>query len=102
MKKIKFIDAYADPKYTGIPGEEREVDNVTAEKLVKAGAAKVVGASEEPDPEGSFVVIHKGAGWYTLPDGSKIQGKDNAIDAAEAMAEELGVDPDSIVYQEEE
>lgn len=102
MKRIKLIAAYADPKCAGIPGEEKEVDNVTAEKLVRAGVAKVVGMSEEPDPVGSFVVIHKGAGWYTLPDGSKVQGKDNAVDAAEDMAEAMGVDLDSIVYQEEE
>ena len=102
MKRIKLLVSYADPKCAGIPGDEKEVDNVTAEKLVKAGAAKVIGMSEEPDPVGSFVVIHKGAGWYALPDGSKVQGKDNAIDAAEDMAEAMGVDLESIVYQEEE
>jgi hypothetical protein len=101
MKRIKLVTAYADPDCAGIPGEEREVSNVKAENLVRAGVAKIVGDSDGPDPVGSFVVLHKGAGWYTLPDGSKVQGKDNAIDKAEDMAEAMGVDLESIVYQEE-
>ena len=76
-----------DRKYTvGI-----EVSEETANNFIKIGAAVEAGSTvridkvDEQESSAEDLLVHKGAGWYELPNGEKIQGKDEALKKLEEL-----------------
>ena len=85
--KAKILTSVAGKNFAYSRGQivDAEADRITG--LVKAGHAKLINKLIETatkEPEEKAVEIepkHIGGGWYELPDGSRIQGRDAAIEA---------------------
>ncbi|KDR95906.1 hypothetical protein SAMN02745945_01820 [Peptoclostridium litorale DSM 5388] len=68
-----------------------EISEDMASSFIKIGAAvedgKAVqlGKVDEQESPAEDLLVHKGAGWYELPNGEKIQGKDEALKRLEEL-----------------
>lgn len=67
-----LLSSGGDPFYTGVPLSAKEQ---------KACRALVDEMRGEGEPRESYDIEPIGGGWYRLPDGRKVQGKQNALDA---------------------
>ncbi|GEO27031.1 hypothetical protein AAC03nite_28160 [Alicyclobacillus acidoterrestris] len=87
MKEYTITSEFVD-RETGNrkkPGDTITVDDDRAAQLRAAGViGKEVTASTTPDENG---LIALGGGYYQLPDGNKVQGKDKALEALKALQE---------------
>ncbi|WP_053601047.1 hypothetical protein [Bacillus sp. FJAT-18017] len=87
--KIKMLKTSASPAGVFETDKEYEVgetmDREEAEVLVEVGSAIVVETTqdiENDEIEAPIVGLkHLGGGWYLLPNGEKVQGKEEAEEA---------------------
>ncbi len=99
MAQVVMLVSMAADNWSLMPGNVTEVSDEVANEWVLNGIAKLseppeVKVIERPDPivadtteapielnelppEG---IRHVGGGWYLLPNGDKVQGKDEALD----------------------
>ncbi len=91
--KIKILTSLAGINFSYSVGQIAEVDDKTAIHWVKAGLAEPVDAKQfenaviEPPENAALKAAkdkypkHIGGGWYELPNGEKVKGKDEALEA---------------------
>lgn len=87
MKEYTVISAFKNAETGDLvkPGDTISADDDRAARLRAAGViGKEVSASTGADENG---LISLGGGYYQLPDGVKVQGKDKALEALKVMQE---------------
>lgn len=81
--KIIFKESIAGPNYAYGPGESAEFEQKQAIRFCEAGIAY---PAKEKQTETSSFPKHTGGGWHELSDGSKVQGKEEAIAAERKLS----------------
>lgn len=74
--KIKLLVSIASASWSYSPGQIAEIDDEEAKRLINAGLAKKL---DDTKPEG--YPKHLGGGYYELPNGKRVRGKEKAIKA---------------------
>jgi hypothetical protein len=86
QKKAALGDQIAEPEIpeqsTKVHEEAQELDSEPAREL-------------EPEPEPEPQLKHIGGGWYELPGGERIKGKEAALNALPKLPEHVSQDGDS-------
>jgi hypothetical protein len=94
MKEVIMKTTSAGPNGTYLSGAVVPVDDKEAEQLVNGGYAEYVDPVEEPkqetsdQKEESSITVddyHTGGGYYELPNGEKVRGKENALEALKEL-----------------
>ncbi len=80
--KIIFKESIAGPNYAYSPGDSAEFEEKQAIRFCEAGIAY---PTKEKQVETASFPKHTGGGWYELSDGSKVQGKEEAIAAEKKL-----------------
>jgi hypothetical protein len=82
MTKVKMLTASAGAEGTMSIGQVITVDEKEAKELVEGGYAQYVDSpktkAENPSIE-SDQLKHVGGGWFELPNGEKVKGKEEAL-----------------------
>ena len=84
-KDIRFSRSFAGSKIIRRGDIWRNVPDTEADQWIGAGHAVVIERAANPLVAKTASIIHAGAGWYILPTGERIRGKE----AAEAAMETL-------------
>lgn len=88
MPKVKMLTASAGAEGTFPIGQEITVGEKEANELVEGGYAQYV---DVPKTESENPVIetdqlkHVGGGWFELPNGEKVKGKEEALEALKEL-----------------
>lgn len=77
-------------------GEEYDVQKKFAKRWSERRLAVITDTNQEDDDQRleELNITPSGSGWYELPNGEKIQGKDKAIEAAEELIKETAEEND--------
>ena len=100
--KVKLMTNYASQFGAGTAGRIISLPEKQAVDLIKNGHAIAVripkvetADSKQPEKETAEFPYHVGGGFYELPDGSRVRGREKAIEAMELM--DMDKDPEDEV-----
>ena len=79
MMRIKMLSASAGANVSRRKGEIYDVEDAKAKRMIDAGVAEEAPAQKRETADFKPAELrHLGGGWYELPNGEKVQGREEA------------------------